>query len=234
MSFLCNLTPFLEASHDGPPSRIGQRYDVDRFLPEAGNTIVCHLDQTDPAHAAVLEARARMQALPGAENCLYTPESSIHMTVFEGVIETRRTPDAWPAGLDRDASVDTVTEVLLHRLAGFQPPPPFAMRLVGMTPNGLILGCASPEDDAAMNAWREALADAFGYRHTEHDTYRFHMTFAYMTAWLPDEVTPEWERALPEICADLAQAAPVIPLRAPAFCTFNDMTHFEERLVLAQ
>lgn len=233
MAFQCDLTPFAASAHAGTPSRIGQRYTAERFLPEAGNTVVCHLDHRDPAHTAVLKARARMDALPGAQNRLSTPASSLHMTVFEGVIETRRTADAWPTGMDRDAPVEAVTEVLLQRLAGFHAPPAFFMRLEGMTPNGLILRGATSADDAALVAWRSALAEAFGYRHTEHASYRFHMTFAYMTAWLPDEVLPEWERALSEISEDLARAAPVIPLHPPAFCAFADMEHFEEVLVLA-
>lgn len=233
MPFLCNLAPFAQSAHDGPPSRLGLRYDVDRFLPEAGNTVVCHLDRDDPAHGAVLEARARMQALPGAEGRLHTPLSSIHMTVFEGVIETRRTVDAWPAGLDREAPVDRVTEVMVKRFADFTPPPAFAVRLVGMLPTGLILQGATAADEAALTAWREALVGAFGYRHADHDAYTFHMTFAYMTAWLPDSALPAWNSALPEICADLVRSAPVIPLRPPAFCTFADMTHFEEVSVLA-
>ena len=33
--------------------------------------------------------------------------------------------------------------------------------------------------------------------------------------------------------ATLRENAPVIALRPPAFCTFDDMNHFEERLVFA-
>ncbi len=232
MGFQCNLAAFAQGAHDGPPPRIGQRYTAERFLPEAGNTVVRHLDRSDPAHQAVLQARARMEALPGAERRLSTPVSSLHMTVFEGVIETRRTVDAWPADIDRDAPVDAVTDAMVQRFAGFNAPPAFAMRLEAMTPNGLILSPATDADAQAAGAWREALAAAFGFRHAEHDAYRFHMTFAYMTAWLSDADVATWERALPEICEDLARAAPVIPLRSPAFCTFNDMTQFEELVVL--
>ncbi len=59
------------------------------------------------------------------------------------------------------------------------------------------------------------------------------MTFAYSLEWLPDALIPVWEDGLAEIAADLVKAAPIIPLRAPAFCQFADMTHFEELLVLA-
>ena len=53
-----HIARFSEGQNTAPPSRLGQRYAPDRFLPEAGNTVVCHLDTLDPAHTAVLAARA--------------------------------------------------------------------------------------------------------------------------------------------------------------------------------
>ena len=84
MSAIDELAPFAAKNHEHPPSRLDQRYSATRFLPEAGNTVVCHLDFDAAAHSAVLDARARMQALPGAECFIYTPADSLHMTVFEG------------------------------------------------------------------------------------------------------------------------------------------------------
>lgn len=232
MPFETEITRFAAGQNPKPPSRLGQRYSAIKFLPEAGNTVVCHLDRTLPSHRAVLAARARMQALPGAENFLYTPEESLHMTVFEGVIETRRTADAWPADMDRDAPVIDVTEALMTRLDRFSPPPAFAVRVKDLLPTGLLLTGATAEDDRIMQDWRDVLTEPFGYRHKDHDAYRFHMTFAYATGWIPDDLVPVWTQELNIILNDLAQAAPVIPLRAPAFCQFADMEDFEERRVL--
>ncbi|MBL4627058.1 MAG: DUF1868 domain-containing protein [Roseicyclus sp.] len=233
MPFRTDLSQFAASSHSGPPVKLGTRYDAAGFLPEAGNTIVCHLDESAPAHSAVLEARVRMQRLVGAEHLLFTPPASLHMTLFEGVIETHRTADAWPDDVDCDASISQVTDVMVQRLAGLVPPAGFAVRVVGLRPTGLVLCGASEADDVAMGAWREALSQAFGFRHTEHDSYQFHMTFAYLINWLPDAVLPRWESELPAIFDDLVRAAPVIPLRPPAFCRFDDMTEFRELVVLA-
>lgn len=232
MSFSAELAPFAAGNNSDAPQRLGQRYDSTTFLPEAGNTVVSHLDFDAPAHKAVLNARRRMMALPEAERFLYTPVDSLHMTVFEGVIETRRTHDAWPAGLDRSASVVSVTDALVDRLVNFSPPPGFAVRVAGLRPTGLILKGATEEDETNMRAWREALTEPFAYRHENHDAYRYHMTFAYPIDWLPDSVLPVWDAELSAILADLAGAAPAIPLTPPAFCRFADMTRFEEILVL--
>lgn len=233
MDLLDGIDAFAETNNTSPPVRLGQRYSATEFLPEHGNTVVCHLDLDAPGHERVLAARARMQALPEASRFLFTPVESLHMTVFEGVIETRRTADAWPLEIDREAPVDEVTEWHLARLAGFEPPAPFQVRVAGVRPTGLVLTGATDADLARMRAWREALTGPFAYRHDNHDAYTFHMTFAYPAAWLPDAVLPEWEATYREILDDL-QRLPALPLRPPAFCRFADMTFFEELLVLGR
>lgn len=214
------------------PSRLGKRFSASAFLPEAGNTVICPLDTDHPAHAAVLKARAWVQALPGAERVLFTPASSLHMTVFEGAIESRRTADAWPEDLSRQAPIDAVTTHLVQRLKGFVPPPAFAVRVAGIGPNGLMLKGAAAQDESALLAWREALTKPFGYRHGAHDSYRFHMTFGYSVDWLSDREVPIWDEALASILADLIADAPVLPLKAPVFCKFADMTRFDELVYL--
>ena len=231
MTISNEIALYAASNNELPPRKLGQRYDSKRFLPEAGNTIVCHLDFLAPAHKAVLEARRRLKSLPGAKCFLYTPVDSLHMTVFEGVIETRRTRDAWPSDIDRAASVESVTKSMLARFTGFSPPPGFSVRVAGLRPSGLILEGATQEDEANMRAWREALTEPFGYRHNEHDAYRYHMTFCYPIDWLSNSLLSLWESELHSILSDLVKAAPVIPLLPPAFCRFADMTRFKELLV---
>ncbi|WP_341862734.1 DUF1868 domain-containing protein [Gymnodinialimonas sp. 57CJ19] len=227
------LEDFSQGANTRPPNRLGQRYDHQHFLPDPGNTVVCHLDLDTAGGAAVLRARRRMQALPEAERLLFTPEDSLHMTVFEGVLDARRTADAWPADIARDAEVAEVTAAMCQRLAAFDAPASFAVSVDTVRLGGLELRGATPADETALLEWREALSRAFGYRQAAHDTYQHHMTFAYMLDWLPDSVLADWKQGLADIQAELQAAAPVLPLRAPAFCTFNDMTWFEELLPLA-
>ncbi|HMF68166.1 MAG TPA: hypothetical protein VK602_11220, partial [Phyllobacterium sp.] len=76
------------------------------------------------------------------------------------------------------------------------------------------------------------LALPFGYRHPDHDTYVFHITFAYPMDWLPDDRLPAWQKLFEDCLSHLEQAPPIIEIQQPAFCSFNDMNHFEELLVL--
>ncbi|MFK7744628.1 MAG: DUF1868 domain-containing protein [Roseobacter sp.] len=220
------IVNFLASHHTAAPAKLGQRYDASGFLPEVGNTIVCPLDFDAPEHRAVLEARSRLMALPEANKFLFTPTSSLHMTLFEGVIDTRRTPDAWPDDMDLNAPVQDVTEMMTKRLHDFSPCGTFSVRVAGIRPTGLILEGATSADAGVMRAWREALTVPFGYRQRQHDAYRFHMTFAYPLDWLSAQAAIAWQQGCADIVASFFPETFVLPLMHPAFCYFEDMTAF--------
>lgn len=225
-----DLAEFSQDTHAGPPSRLGKRYSTTKFLPEAGNTVVCALDLQDSSHQLILNARALMMALPQAEHFIFTPVSSLHMTVFDGVIETERARGSWPEGMDTSLPIKKVSQALVPRLKDFSAPEGFDVAIQAMRPTGLVLRGATSDDEAKMRAWREGLTAPFGFRRKTHDSYQFHMTFGYPLKWLSPDVLPVWQVALDELLGELKQNLPVISLEAPAFCEFADMTAFAPRV----
>ena len=211
----------------GRNPRLGQRFDASgRFLPEHGNTVVAQVTAGSPTEAALIWLRQSLMDLPYGANFAFTDVASYHMTVFEGVIETRREYGFWPADLALDLSIDAMTEAMAVKLDGFVPPAAFKMKLLAVTPHGLSLTGATPEDEATVRGWREALAAAFGYRSPEHDAYGFHTTLAYNIEWPPIEALPVYEAAMAQLSAEFAARVPVLDLDPPAFCTFADMNGF--------
>ena len=229
-----SLAPFLASRLDVPPPRLGIRYDASgNFLPEAGNTILCHLLRRSGSEAAVLAVRERLMQLPGADGLAFTPAASLHMTLFQGIIDTRRKHPYWPADIPLHLGIDDMTRRMMSRLDGFDGCGRFAIRATDVTPTGITVEGAGAEDRQAMQAWRDKLGQTFGYRHQDHETYSFHITFAYAIRGIPDQLALHWERALDESLELLQREAPEIALREPAFCRFRDMKHFEELLILA-
>lgn len=217
------------AFNPDPPSHLGTRYnDVGLFLPEPGNTVVCHLVETSESASAIQAARARFQAMPGADKLAFTAVSSLHMTLFQGIIETRRALPYWPADVSLEAPVDDMTAIFMDRLARFAPGEAFAIEVTHATPNGLTLDGVTARDRQVLKDWRRRFADLLGYRHPDHDAYVFHMTFAYMVERFDDETMAAWLPFLEDVVEDIRQRSPIIRLRAPAFCAFDDMNHFEE------
>ncbi len=227
------LFPYSKVRNPGVPSHFGSRYDASgRFLPERGNTVVCHLVEGSETQKALVDARARFLAMPEAAMLAFTPTTSLHMTLFQGVIETRRASGYWPPELPLDTPIDDMTAVLEQRLAGFHGSPAFRMRVAEALPTGLVLVGASETDRLTLKTWRDRLADLFGYRHPDHDDYEFHTTFAYVIERFDDEVLIHWQKMLAEVAEDIRQRAEVLALCPPAFCSFEDMNHFEELLVI--
>jgi hypothetical protein len=217
-----------------PPEHLGTRYDNSRrFMPEPGNTVVCHVVPGSATEAALFAARARYLAMEDADRLIFTPVSSLHMTLFQGIIEYRRDPVYWPAGVPLDTGIDEMTAIMGERLAGFVPGPAFKVSVLCARPTGLVVAGATEADRRAMDIWRDGLAEVFGYRHPDHEDYVFHVTFAYLLDWLADDRLPAWQAMLDEVAADLRARVLVLDLRPPAFCVFADMNHFEELRVLA-
>ncbi|QDZ00697.1 DUF1868 domain-containing protein [Nitratireductor mangrovi] len=229
-AFECHFT---EIGKEAPPRHLGTRYDVEgRFLPEPGNTIVCHVVAGSATAAALLAARDALKALPHGDRFTCTPPSSYHMTVFQGTIEGRRGPDYWPAGLSADMPIDDTTEWFAARLRGLPPAPSFRMRPVQMTPLGLVVAGATDADEKAIRGWRDRLTALFDYRHPDHDEYVFHVTLAYQTAWLPADAGAAYRPALAEITRRIVEAAPTLELGPPEFCVFDDMKEFRPLIAL--
>lgn len=227
------LSRFARSRNAMPPIHLGTRYDgAGSFLLEPGNTVVCHLAAGSATERALSAARARYLAMPDAADLIFTPLSSLHMTLFQGIIEYRRKPGFWPADLPLETSIDDMTASMGGRLAGFPVVEPFGVRVAAARPTGLVVEGATPADRRAMQAWRDAFAELWGYRHPDHDDYVFHITFAYPVRWLDDGALPAWQAMLDEVAATLRAEVPVLELRPPAFCAFNDMNHFEELLPL--
>ena len=219
---------------DTPPWHLGTRYDAaGTFLPEPGNTVVCHLVSGSATEQALANARAQYQAMPDAGKLAFTPVNSYHMTLFQGIIEGRRKLPYWPSDMALDAPIEAMTAHYMDKLAAFEPATPFAVELIEALPNGLIVAGVTADDRDAMAEWRNRFAEAFGYRHPNHDSYEFHITMAYMIDWIDDDAIPAWTAMLNDVAAEIRAAAPVLELRAPAFCSFADMNWFEERIVFA-
>ncbi|WP_181177619.1 DUF1868 domain-containing protein [Mesorhizobium sp. B4-1-1] len=228
-----SLAAYFEGTNRASPIHLGTRYDMSgNFLLEPGNTVVCHLVEGSPSEAAVIEVRERIRTMPDADRLAFTPISSLHMTLFQGIIEYRRRLPDWPSDVPLDTGIDDMTRLYLERLQGFESHGPFKVKAVEVVPTGLTVAGASEEDRQIMKAWRDALSAPFGYRHPDHDTYVFHITLAYQVRRLADERGGAWQELFDDCLSFLEREAPVIELKPPAFCSFKDMKHFEELLVL--
>ncbi len=212
---------------------LGVRFDaLGHFLPEHGNTVVAQVAPGSPTEAALIALRADLQALPCAAHFAFTAVASYHMTVFEGVIETRRASGFWPDTVPPDAPIEDATARMIDLLASWQAPADFSMRITEVTPFGLRLTGATEEDEATARAWRDSLSIALGLRTPKHASYGFHVTLAYVMRPLPLSALPGLRVDMDGLTEKMQRAVPVLHLMRPAFCRFADMNAFPPVLPL--
>ncbi len=232
MTISPSLTAFAQSSHTDAPQYLGTRYNADGvFLSEPGNTIVCNVQPGTPTQAVLFDVRQRFRDRPDAAKLAFTAPESLHMTLLDGIILSRRLPAHWPAGVDLDTPLAQMDALFLDRLGAFTPGPRFNVEAVEVRPTGLAVDGVTAEDRRIMRDWRNRLSDLMGFRHPNHETYAFHLTMAYPVAWLDDADLPAWQALFDQALADIRERAPILELRAPAFCHYDDMNWFEELLV---
>lgn len=221
------------AGANGPPRFLGQRFDsAGRALSEPGNTVVAMLAD-GPFRERLRAIRARLEATEAGRTAIaWLPESSWHMTLFDGVLLNEERAEYWPRGLPRVPDRAEVT--LNHMRAAIRqhpiPQPPYRMRttcLGGFATGGF--GIRFEEADTAersrLRAWRHAIAAAAGLSHRPgHQAYVFHLTLGYMIAW-PDQAAAEaFDQA---VARELASPLPPPDFLPGRLCVFADMTRFD-------
>ena len=207
--------------------RLGIRFDeAGRFLPEAGNTVVCQIIPGSRTETALAAFRTALSELPEAHLFAFTPKESWHMTVFEGVVETRRDPAFWPQGIDPETALPATTVAMAQRLEGFVPPPPLRMAVQAATPFGLSLRGATAVDEGNARLWRDRLSDALRLKTPRHAEYAFHTTIAYLKRAPSRDALPVWRATISDWTRHLMQDITEVELAPPAFCTFKDMCNF--------
>ena len=218
----------------GPaPHRLGIRFDrTGAFLPEPGNTVVSHVVPGSVTQKAMLKLRDRLGQLDADAHFTWTPVPSYHMTLFNGVIDSQREHGHWPEELPLDADIAETTRYLTRRLDGSAPAGPIRVKLLRVTPLGLAVTGATPEDETVIREFRDRLTGPFGYRKPDHDSYALHLTMAYLVRWLPRAACETYLPALQEMTAAFQVEVPVLDLGPAEFCTFDDMNHFEPVLRL--
>lgn len=222
-----NWETLVQPKDNEPVHNLGSRFNAEgTFLPEHGNTIVRHAIPDTKTHDALQELRSSMMALPYASHFAFTAPTSLHMTVFEGVIDNRRKDNFWPSSFPKDMALTDATQIMDECLAYYEGAGAFNISAVGLTPLGLALSGTTDDDTITSRAWRDTLVGPMGYRAPDHDSYTFHLTISYVMKWLPDEALALYRAELAKLFHAFCEQVPVLKLGPPAFCTFKDMNAF--------
>ncbi|MBY5760268.1 DUF1868 domain-containing protein [Rhizobium leguminosarum] len=218
------------------PSGVGQKFDVDGAVrPFAGNTIICHLNETSPLQEPLKALYAELETSRLAALYTLLPPSSWHMTVFEGICDQVRKPEYWPSELPLDASLTECNAFFEDRLNDFDCDfrAPIRMSISSFRPlvDGISLKLTPIDaaEEIRLRGFRNQLADVLTLRPPGHDDYVFHLSIAYLIRHLTEDQGAE----LSALQARAFDAMPAeFELGAPEFCHFGDMFEFRRQFFL--
>lgn len=214
-----------------------------RVLPFAGSTVVCHLPQQGPDSGVfdVLLNFYRTARWTGfGHKITLLPPSSYHMTVIGCATDTGRDPSKWPVGVPLDASIEECNRMVGERLQRAQllEIAPTLMQVNqgdnGYDGNTLRIPL-EPVDQAEferIERLRRAMARAIGIPEPAPGAYQFHITLAYLIQPMDAAEQAEALAVLRDCQRHVIEAAPILSLGAPEYCTFEDMFAFRRQFFL--
>ena len=209
---------------------VGEKFNPDGsacFFP--GNTVLCPVVRQSQTFQVLSLFHNAILQQAWHRNFAMLPPSSYHMTVFDLVCDQVRKRGNWSSRLPLDAPLAVVDDFMVAQWKSAPPPPKPKMLLESLEIGAYITLRLKPINDRqniALREYRNVLSQRFGVRHPNHDSYFFHLTFAYgITSLDADErvqiaaFVEKWE---PQLRDQLS----VLALQPPQLCFFADMTHF--------
>ena len=162
------------------------------------------------------------------------------MTIFVGADDEHRRPGLWPSEVPLGAPIEQCNRILSDKLIGFslEVDLPIRMRLMRSQPEDLAGGFsvkyvpADEKQNLALRRLRDRLSRLLGIRGPDHDSYVFHVGFAYQIRWFDHLETADFHRVRADWLSGLARRAPELDLGHPKFCTYEDMFMFRQRVSL--
>jgi len=212
------------------PFAVGRKFDASgQPLECAGNTLLCHVDETSDVFRALSTAQNALKTCAYAQAFSFLPPRSFHMTIFEGVIDYARDESRWPSGLSNKETVHAATHFLSSRLEGLDIPQRFQLKPTSLRGGvSLRLSGANALEEAKLAMARDDLQRATGIVRPDHASYVFHITLAYLIHWLPLSVARAVQALADEIYA-IHLSDCIFDLGPVEFCTFETMHHFERQ-----
>ncbi len=199
-------------------------------LPFLGNTFLCHIDPTSPAHAAMVQIQTELQAGPYAEAFTFLPPSSFHMTVFQGISTLDPAQDGWPQDVDDGQCRAEISEIMQARIKGVRFPRGHRVRATDLfAGHSFTVVGADDAEEASLRQVRKVLRDNLRMHPSDFDGYFFHVTLGYLLRWLSSAEAQSVIQQSNELFEKNADRLSDIELGPIEFCHFDDMHHFDIR-----
>ena len=195
-----------------------------------GNSIISKINEQHSIYKHLIHIKNMFQDTKVASKYTFLPTDSYHMTVIDLVCDEIREKNKWSEKLPLDISLEETDNYFKDALLSVQELGTIRMKfdVLFISPTVFVVRLfpETEEQESKLKVFREQVALATGVRHSNHETYRFHVSFAYLIELLGEEDEKELKDLENKINQYLRTVDDVFELDAPELVLFKDMFSF--------
>ena len=209
---------------------VGYKFNRDgTFKQFIGATIVSHLDTNSNIFTEVEVVSKKIQETDIAYKYAFLPAPSYHMTNFVLYNDhpSDRVGKGWSTKIQNDTPSHVIDKTIYDMLSSIIFPQSYCMKLKNIADNSFRIIPATKETAETLSMFRDACAEATGIYFPDHETYEFHISYAYNIITLNTKEKTILQNILMKETKRIQSILPEFEIPAPEYCTFNDMSHFE-------
>lgn len=213
-------------------SCIGNKFDNEGTpLKFKGNTFISLLDSNSQVYSQVINIKNEIEQLGLTDSIRILPNSSLHMTVIEGVCDQVRKTEYWTSFFPLDAPLKEIDEYFEKQWQSISPFFECYMQFEKIICNSGIVISLKPskkEYSDNINNFRKIISEKMGLKFPDFDTYGFHISIAYGLKKPNQDQLIKLENYLHTFEKKYFNNKFVFKVPQPSLTFFNDMFYFSK------
>ena len=153
-----------------------------------GCTIICKILKNSELFDEISTVQLKYKDFNPNNTYTYLPPSSFHMTLFDCCNINTFNTSFWPKDIKAKDDYKKIAKELNEKIKRFIFPDKFNLRLKKLFGGySMILEGATEKDEKILRDCRNDLSKLLGIKFSNHETYSFHITLAYILRELNEQ-----------------------------------------------
>jgi len=196
-----------------------------------GCTIICKILKNSELFDEISTIQLKYKDFNPNNAYTYLPPSSFHMTLFDCCNINTFNTSFWPKDIKAKDDYKKIALELNEKVKRYIFPDKFNLKLKKLFGGySMILEGATAKDEKMLRDCRNDLSKLLGIKYSNHETYSFHITLAYILRKLNEQEIKNLFTINNHLCTEFKKKLPIIEIQKPELCIFENMYRFDSLL----
>jgi len=193
-----------------------------------GCTIICKILKNSELFDEISTIQLKYKDFNPNNAYTYLPPSSFHMTLFDCCNINTFNTSFWPKDTKAKDDYKDIALELNEKVKRYIFPDKFKLRLKKLFGGySMILEGETAKDEKMLRDCRNDLSKLLGIKFSNHETYSFHITLAYILRELNEQEVRNLFMINNQLCNEFKKKFPIIEIQKPELCIFENMYQFD-------